>query len=370
MTSETPRVFYLTPLPLDYIGGAEQSTRETVRVLEQRGYRVSVFHCENSGTPRWILRFRPLRKLFGDLAINFAVARAASRAPQDGLVAIFSNGPVGMVPVRTRNGTVKRFHYYHGTYFGVTPLIHPFISWFGYLKLRWWDSMVLEKLSGRGKICLANSDQTRDEVKRLFGLDSITVWNPLDVDRFRPLDRAECRRALGLPADARIGIYAGSQGPMKGFPTIGRLIEHFPEVHWLLAVRGINPSSFAGAPQVHVFADVSQEKLPALYNAADFAVFPSLYESFGRVVAEALACGVPTIASPGGASRLLLSAPPLDRLLIPDAGDTAAFLAAVREVLADTHAYRRAVLERVRPRIEELLSLEGWSKRFLEVTGL
>jgi glycosyltransferase involved in cell wall biosynthesis len=370
MTDKQPRIFYLTPLPLDRIGGAEQSTRETVGVLEQRGYRVSVFHYENSGTPRWILRWRPLRLLFGDLAINFALARAASRAPQDGLVAIFSNGPVGMVPVRTKNGSVKRFHYYRGTYFGATPFIRPFISWLGYLKLRWWDSMVLEKFSGRGKTCLANSDQTRDEVKRLFGLDSVTVWNPLDTHRFRPLDQAECRRELGLPAHARIGIYAGSRHPMKGFPTIERLIREFPQVHWLLAVRGIQESSYSALPHVHVFADASQEKLPLLYSAADFAVFPSLYEPFGRVVAEALACSTPTIASPGGASRLLLSAPPLDRLLIPDAGDTAAFIAAVREVAADPQSYRRAVLNRVRPTIEELLSLEGWSKRFLEVTGL
>jgi glycosyltransferase involved in cell wall biosynthesis len=42
---------------------------------------------------------------------------------------------------------------------------------------------------------------------------------------------------------------------------------------------------------------VPPEEMPALYNAADLFVFPSLYEGFGLPVIEAMACGVPVVAS-------------------------------------------------------------------------
>jgi glycosyltransferase involved in cell wall biosynthesis len=110
--------------------------------------------------------------------------------------------------------------------------------------------------------------------------------------------------------------------------------------------------------------------LPTLYSAADFAVFPSRYEPFGYVVAEALACGTPVIAAPGGASRLFLQEPPLDSLLMGDAADADRYAAATLEVLNDAQRYRQAVIEKARPRIVETMAQENWWSRFFKVTGL
>jgi hypothetical protein len=41
--------------------------------------------------------------------------------------------------------------------------------------MKWWDSMVLERTSCRGKLALCNSEQTREEVERFFGYDATTV---------------------------------------------------------------------------------------------------------------------------------------------------------------------------------------------------
>jgi len=51
------------------------------------------------------------------------------------------------------------------------------------------------------------------------------------------------------------------------------------------------------ADRVKFVGKLSDEELAEFYNGADFFVFPSLYEGFGLTVLEAMACGVPVIAS-------------------------------------------------------------------------
>ena len=67
-------------------------------------------------------------------------------------------------------------------------------------------------------------------------------------------------------------------------------------------LRGV--ASAAGIDDEVTFTGkVSQSELPTYYNAADVFVLPSYYESFGLVALEAMACGVPVIASRVGGPR-------------------------------------------------------------------
>jgi len=204
----------------------------------------------------------------------------------------------------------------------------------------------------------------------LFGHDSTVVWLPINTEQFRPHDMATCRANLSLPTGKPIGLFVGSVHPMKGFFLIKRLIERLPKIHWVLVLRGELPSKQVWGSNVTILHDVAHDQLPLLYSAADFSLCPSLYEPFGYVVAESLACGTPVIASPGGASRFFLGEPPVNRLLISGGNAEDGFLAAVQEVLRDPDVYRRAVCEQVRPKIQELMAPENWSRRFFEATGL
>ena len=285
------------------------------------------------------------------------------------VVAVLSNGSVGYYPLRSRPG-LKRIHFCHGTYRGQSEAIRPLISYGGYLYLKWWDSMVLERLSGRNKLVLTNSEQTSDEVARFFGQKSVAIWLPIDTVRFRPRDVAASRTPFGLPTGKPIGLFVGSTHPMKGFPVVQALIERLPQIHWVLALRGNLPGRKAVTANMTILQDVGHDRIPELYRATDFSVCPSLYEPFGYAVAEALACGVPTIASPGGASRLFLQKTPMDRLLVLNPAATDGFENAIREVLREPGFYKRIVVERVRPQIEERMAPENWWRRFFEVTGL
>lgn len=362
-------VFILTSEPLEGGGGGEHFVRELVKGLETRGYGTEVFHRVNS-EPQWLagLSGRLGKKLAGTLR-GYWIGRNAQKHMSGSVAAVISNAEVGVYPVRFAT-PFRSIHFYHGTYRGQAKAIRPFIKYAGYLYLKWWASMVIERLSGRGKLVLCNSDQTREEVRRFFGYDSVTMWLPLDTERFKPLDIDASRAALNLPEGKPIGAFVGGTHPVKGFPVVRSLIEIMPEVHWVLALRGDSPEDMAGRPNVTILRDVPHDRIPLIYSAADFSICPSLYEAFGYVVAESLACGTPAIASPGGASRLFLREDPVDRLLIPERDGANAFLAAAREVLRAPDAYRRAVIEQVRPKIVNLLAPENWWRRFFEVTGL
>jgi glycosyltransferase involved in cell wall biosynthesis len=361
-------VYILTTEPPETLGGMETFIREQIRGFEQRDYTVRIFHRRNSGRDTFLRLANQVSRPLSDALLGWVVGMAAQRAMHEGVAAVISHGLVGWYPLRVPP-RCKQIHFYHGTYRAYAEVMRSHISLLGYWKMKWWDTMLLTRLSGRGKLILCNSGQVAAEVDRFFGYESQVV-SLIGKCQSAPLDRAECRRALGLPRDALVGAFIGSLHPMKNFPMVRALIQELPELHWIIALRGDLPKEPLPSPNVLLIQDVPSEMVPQIFSAADFSLCPSAYEPFGYVVPEALSCGTPVIASPGGASSLFLSDPPLDCLLVPDSNDREGFLSAVRKVLARPDFYRQMVLEHAQPRVEQCMSPENWWRRFFEVTGL
>jgi glycosyltransferase involved in cell wall biosynthesis len=361
-------VFILTTEPPETLGGMETFIREQIRGFEQRGYTVRTFHRRNSGHETFLRATNRVSSHFVSGLLGWVIGKAAQRAMHEGVAAVISHGLVGWYPLRVPP-CCKQIHFYHGTYRAYAEVMRSHISLFGYWKMKWWDTMLLTRLSGRGKLILCNSGQVAEEVDRFFGYES-HVLSLIGTRQSAPLDQAECRRDLGLPVDVLVGAFVGSLHPMKNFPMVRALIQALPEVHWMIALRGDLPEESFASPNVHLIRDVPPEMIPRIFTAADFSLCPSAYEPFGYVVPEALSCGTPVIAAPGGASNLFLGDPPLDCLLVPNPNDTEGFLAAVRKVLARPAFYRQLVLEHAQPRVKQWMSPENWWLRFFEVTGL
>ncbi|WP_295886267.1 glycosyltransferase family 4 protein [uncultured Thiohalocapsa sp.] len=145
-----------------------------------------------------------------------------------------------------------------------------------------------------------------------------TVPNGVDPTVFRPLDKLDCRRALGLPADVPIVGYFGSLTKQRGsqtlFQAFDRIRKAVPDTVFLLA-GGVEPEIQLPAHNLKHLGLLPQQALPQAicasdvccihYSNNDFARF-----SFPQKMMEYIACGVPFVAPQiGGAGRFLADFP-------------------------------------------------------------
>lgn len=120
--------------------------------------------------------------------------------------------------------------------------------------------------------------------------------------------RAAARSALGLPLEAIIALFVGDL--RKGFDVALEAVRLTPGVRLAVVshtTRGPLMDRVAGAgmlERVHWLGSLDRPA-PA-YAAADFLLHPSIYDSFGLVVAEAMAQGLPVVVTrSAGISELI-----------------------------------------------------------------
>lgn len=166
---------------------------------------------------------------------------------------------------------------------------------------------------------VVSTTQEREDLARLYGVTErkvSVVPAGVDIQLFRKLNKADSRSKLGLE-EHNIILSVGRMEPIKGFDILlksvamlggasdTRLVivggdenrdSEMGRLESLAAELGVlDLVTFAGA--------VDQTDLPVYYSAADIFVLPTYYESFGLVALEAMACGLPVVASRLGGLR-------------------------------------------------------------------
>ena len=148
------------------------------------------------------------------------------------------------------------------------------------------------------------------EYLRAFGVPSERAGlfpYAVDVDDFRrrsqlsPVERAEMRSRLDVPADARLILSLAKLGPREAPWDLLRAFARLERDDAWLVLAGDGPERSAleraAGPRVRFPGYIPYPELPALYAAADLFVHPAREERWGVSVQEALACGLPVIAS-------------------------------------------------------------------------
>ena len=192
------------------------------------------------------------------------------------------------------------------------------------------------------------------------------IYNGIDVDGFaaRRVDRERKRTELGLPRDAYVGITVGRLVPVKGqrylIEAAARIGDRIPPLMILLAGDGpLRPELEQHAASMGVEDKVrflgTRQDIPELLSCADVFVLPSLNEGLGLVLVEAMAMGVPCVATAvGGVPEVV--ADDVTGILVPPRDPRALADAVVR--LADDPDRAREMGEQGRERAREMFSIQ------------
>ncbi len=196
---------------------------------------------------------------------------------------------------------------------------------------------------------------------RLRQRKSVLAYNALNISRFAGITHSveTIRQELGLPKDA---IIVGSIGRLTRQKGYHFLIQAFPKVldeipnAYLLIVGGgelkteLEEEARKLKIEDHVKIPGPLPQIERIYAALDVFVSSSLWEGLPTVVLEAMAAGVPVVATAvSGNTELVL--PEETGLLVP-AGDSAALAAGILQILSqpdEVDGYRKGARELILP---------------------
>lgn len=200
-------------------------------------------------------------------------------------------------------------------------------------------------------------------------IDRIDVVDgAVDTDAFSPHPApAERRDDMRL---LFVGSIAANKGVLTVFEAFARLAPAHPELSLVIAGTGdqelierIREDALrAGvADRIELLGFVEHNDLPAVYRSADLLAAPSQYEGgLGMVYLEAMACGVPVIATAaGGAAEAVVHG---ETGLLLRAGDIDETTAAIQTLLSDPRL-RSRMGEAGRTRVEQRFAIDPYARR-------
>jgi len=176
--------------------------------------------------------------------------------------------------------------------------------------------------------CLvAASPLEKAQMAWLYGADPAKIRvipAGVDTERFRPIPAEVAKAHIGIPQERKLILFVGRIEPLKGIETLFRAIAILAKETpcfcdnicvSIIGGEGEDTEATRSAEEerlrelreqlelrdlVTFLGSKDQDALPYYYSAAYVVVVPSYYESFGMVAVEAMACGVPVIASKAG----------------------------------------------------------------------
>jgi glycosyltransferase involved in cell wall biosynthesis len=287
------------------VNGVARTLKRWVTTFQDRGHDVQVIRPRQRREPACADHVHGLplplypQMRFG-VASPFRLRRILRRQTPD-LVHIATEGPLGLaallaaislgIPIASSFHT--NFHHYLGHY-GFGALESALLTY-----LRWFHN--------RTAVTLVPSDATR---QRLLadGVRRVELWSRgVDADLFHPKHREPgLRQQIGLHPDDVLLLYVGRLASEKNLIAVLRafaaLRQRLPEVERYrvrLALVGHGPLAETlralQPPGVIFGGELHGTELSRWYASADVFAFPSLSETFGNVILEAQASGLPVV---------------------------------------------------------------------------
>lgn len=304
------KILSLVTVPSSQQGGMEWATLEVNQGLANRGHEIALVHRENGD-------FLPLYQNFCASVTQTRFHQAYIKNPVHSCLSIAK----ALAPILRLNPDVVYVQKYHNSFFGALVARIKNIPMVCHLRAfppkesfnRQWSF----GLSSTTR-CIAVSAATKKAyVEAGFTPETIkVVYDGVSLDRFLAAgDRNTTRQELGLSPDAFVVLYAGRVDPPKNIEMLIRAFAQLklamPEARLVIVGGPVNHiTSEAGERYVESLKRLCRElnvaeaaqflgkrpDMPAMYRMADVTVLPSLLpDTFGRTLAESMACGTPAI---------------------------------------------------------------------------
>jgi len=337
------RVAYFSEVYWPMISGVSMTLERTATALRRRGHAVRVYApayslpagtADHPGVHR--SRARPL---ILDSAVQWAAPRmtdilADLRGFRPDLIHVLTEFPMGRTGARAaRILDVPLIASAHTDYERYAPQYG--LGWL--IPAAW---AYLRAFYARADVVLAPTREYATHLHRR-GVMRTGLWGRgVDTDRFAPAHRsAEFRASVGVGPDDLLVVCVSRLAPEKG---IGELIDAWrlvnpshPTARLVLVGGGLLEASLRAStpPGVHLTGSLRGTELAAAYASADLFAFASTTETFGNVVLEAMASGLPCVVT--GAGGVLDMAHHEENALVARPGDVVDLSTQLTRLLRD-----------------------------------
>ena len=217
-----------------------------------------------------------------------------------------------------------------------------FETYLEYYGLDWARPLIdahLRRFYRRSDHVLAPTSALVAEIKAMRGDDHASVWSRgIDADLFNPDKRdLAWRRAQGIADDEVAVLFFGRIVLEKGIDTFVSVIHRLQQqgLHVRPLVVGAGPAAalFEGLPATVFTGHVSGHDLARAVASADVLLCPSTTETFGNVLVEAMASGLPVVSADAQNARSILT-PGLDGFICAPV-DVDAYAQVLAQLIAD-----------------------------------
>ena len=190
-----------------------------------------------------------------------------------------------------------------------------------------WRRLMMRRAFEHSQKIIAVSSDLKEKIKHLGILEDkiAVIGNGVNTQIFKPMDKAECRKKLSLPAQQKLVVFIGNLVEVKG---IKFLIAAFRDLSHDVTLRivgegGLRPMLEEQVKELNLSQRIvftgrcPHNDIPVWMNAADIFCLPSLNEGCPNVVLEALACGTLVVASRVGGIPDMITSPEQGILVAP-----------------------------------------------------
>jgi len=225
------------------------------------------------------------------------------RSVRPDLVHVVTEGPLGWAAVSAASALdIPLSSDFHTNF-------HSYSEHYGFAWMRGTVAGYLRRLHNRTACTLVPTEQLKSELGQL-GFERLRIaGRGVDAALFNPTRRStELRRQWGCLNDERVVISVGRVAPEKGLDLFAAAAQSMhridPSIRVVVVGDGPRRASLERRhPGFHFAGMRVGEDLAAHYASADLFLFPSVTETFGNVVLEAMASGLAVLAYDDAAAR-------------------------------------------------------------------